>query len=150
MAVCLERPRAWYFLQLSSLVCVALGQPAFFPLMGVLASSIGFALHLRALDLSQSRWEPFFWFFLVQLFQLSWMSSIRYQGTAFLLVYALLAAGMGLQFMFFANKVHETRVLRPFAVFSLAAFGVLLEWSRVFLFCGFTFNFIGEIGRAHV
>ncbi len=136
----------FFLTQLLSAAVVGLGQPAHYSFLGILISSIGFAVHWRSLDGFSSKTAErvsFFWFFIVQLFQLSWMTAIEYQGFCFLLVYFGLAAGMALQFAFFTRQIHRMSSLSYKAILMLSSCWVLLEWSRLYFFCGFSFNFLG-------
>lgn len=129
---------------LSGLI-IAFGQPAWSPVLCNGAAVGGFALfwlsihHLSKRAQFLSAWG---WFFCVQLVQLSWLTSTEYQGTYILFVYGALALGLGLQW------ACVTRFLllsdRSFsAIFSAAGLWVLLEWSRLWVLCGFSWNPIG-------
>lgn len=136
------------FLPLVSGFCVALGQPAFFPVLGLLASAIGFSLFWRALDsISENKIfrASFGWFFLVQLVQLSWLVSLEYQGTYILILYVGLSAGMALQFAFLTKKLWKTPCLDGVALLALTGLWTLFEWMRLYVFCGFAFNFVGVL-----
>lgn len=125
---------------------VALGQPAWFPVFGLFASSICFAVHWKGLDSltrPQVRWISFSWFFLIQLVQLSWLTAIEYQGFYILFVYVLLAAAIGAQFSFLTGRLNKQSNLDIFTVFSIAALWTILEWMRLHVLCGCAFNFVG-------
>ncbi len=124
----------FFLTQLLSVAVVGLGQPAHYCFLGVLASSIGFAIHWRSLDgfpLKTAGRVSFFWFFIIQLFQLSWMTAVEYQGFCFLLVYLGLAAGMALQFAFLTRQIHRASSLSCRSIVMISSCWVLLEWSRV-------------------
>ncbi len=132
--------------QLVSLLIVGFGQPAVWPLLAPLASSVGLALHWRGLDYLSDRIArkiSFFWFFVVQLIQLSWMSAIEYQGPFFLLVYIGLSLALGWQFSFLTFQMRKVSFLSFGSIFMLSAIWVCMEWCRHYFFCGFTFNFLG-------
>lgn len=130
-----------------SLFCVGFGQPAWIPFLGPLAASLGYAFFWISLErvvvLRRKFWIAAFWFFLVQLVQMSWMASTKYQGLYIVLVYLLLSAVLGLQFGWITRFVCFCSPLSLRSVFAIAAFATLSEWLRLFLFCGFTFNFAG-------
>lgn len=127
-----------------SLVLVALGQPARFPLCGILASCSGFALIFQSIASARS---PFlvgaFWFATVQAIQLSWMTSIQFQGYYILAVYLVIALLLGCQFGWLCLQIPRSGVLSPRRLLYCAAFWTLMEWLRLFFLCGFSWNPIG-------
>lgn len=132
---------------LLSFLCVGFGQPAWIPFAGPLAASLGYALFWVSLDqvvvLRRRFWIAALWFFLVQLVQISWMASTKYQGLYIVAVYLLLSIVLGLQFGWITKFVFFCPTLSLRSVFAIAAFATLSEWLRLFFFCGFTFNFAG-------
>jgi len=130
-----------------SYILVSLGQPAWMPVCGPIAAALGYALFWMFLDSNVSKakrlYFSFFWFFSVQLIQLSWLTSIKYQGLYILAVYLLLCGLMGFQFAFLTRVLFSRNSLKISTAVSVAALGILLEWSRLFIFCGFSFNFSG-------
>ncbi|HEX2580185.1 MAG TPA: apolipoprotein N-acyltransferase [Rhabdochlamydiaceae bacterium] len=124
-----------------SWLIVAFGQPAWSPWLSPLAACIGYALFWRVaanIPLSKKRfWTACAWFAAVQLIQLSWMTSTDFQGFYILFVYLAVALWLGLQFgltTLFIDKI-------PMA--ATAALWTLLEWSRLFVLCGFSWNPVG-------
>lgn len=135
-------------LQVLSGVMVALGQPAFFPALGLLASIMGFSLFWKSLDLMNSNKSfkvSFIWFFLVQLIQLSWLVSLEYQGFYILILYVFLSAGMALQFACLTFILWKSFRLESPTLLAIAALWTLFEWSRFYVVCGFAFNCIGVL-----
>jgi apolipoprotein N-acyltransferase len=127
-------------------VGTALGLPSNFAFLGLFASSICFALHwkgLQSLSQSQVRWISFTWFFLIQLIQLSWMSSIDYQGIYILFVYGGLCAAIAAQFSFLTGRLLKIGRLTKRHVLFFSALWTLFEWIRLKVLCGFAFNFVG-------
>ncbi|MBM3198501.1 MAG: hypothetical protein FJZ58_04510, partial [Chlamydiae bacterium] len=139
---------------LGSGILAALGQPALYPLAGALFACLGIALHWKGLDglsIRTARRVSFLWFFLVQLFQLSWLTAIEYQGVFILGVYVLLAAGMAWQFAFLTKILqNRSRVLSWLSIGYLSACWVGLEWMRLYVLCGFAFNFLGIALGCHL
>ncbi len=124
-----------------SWLIVALGQPAWSPWLAPLAACIGYALFWRvAADIPFSKkrfWTATAWFSAVQLIQLSWMTSTDFQGFYILLVYFAVALWLGLQFglvTLFIDKI---------PMVATAALWTLLEWTRLFVLCGFSWNPVG-------
>jgi apolipoprotein N-acyltransferase len=117
---------------------VALGQPAWMAWLAPVAAIGGYALFWHmACKIPPSKKRFFLatgWFALVQLLQLSWMTSIEFQGGYILVVYALLAVGLGLQFGVLTHFVDRIPLLAS------ASLWALMEWSRLYVLCGFTFN----------
>lgn len=117
------------------------------PFLSLLSSACGFALFWISLFSVKRRFlYGALWFACVQLVQLSWFASPRYQGMYILFVYVGLSVGLGIQFgvltLVFPKK--------PPVIFSrclgIAALWTLMEWSRLHVLCGFAWN---PIGLAH-
>ncbi|MBS0615075.1 MAG: apolipoprotein N-acyltransferase [Verrucomicrobia bacterium] len=126
---------------LISFLLVAFGQPAFSSFCSLVAASLGYALIWKALTPLPSKKHRFYaataWFFAVQLVQLSWMTSIEFQGLYILGVYAGLSLGLGLQFGLLSQWVDR------FPHIAVAALWTIFEWVRLFLLSGFTWNPVG-------
>lgn len=124
------------FLSLTSLFIVAFGQPARSPLLGIFAACIGYALFWRVLLCYENSKKRFFlsayWFTAVQLIQLSWM--ISHPFYYILGPYFIFAALQGVQFGLIGLFITPQNISRIVKILSIAAFWVLMEWSRLF-FC---------------
>ncbi len=83
------------------------------------------------------------WFTCVQLVQLSWMTAIEFQGFYILFVYALVALGMGCQFGLLTVCIPASGKIPFLRILSCAALWTVMEWSRLFIACGFSWNPIG-------
>jgi len=151
-SVCLPLsvPFQWMF-SLFAFFLVAFGQPAWLPWNGLIAAVFGFALFWRVLLAYPLPWQRFclatLWFTAVQLVQLSWFTSHPY-GYIYG-VYAFLSIGVGIQFGLLALLIRPEiftppSVLRPLWNFLLiAAAWVVLEWSRLLIFSGLSWNPVG-------
>ncbi|MDN3507521.1 MAG: hypothetical protein P0S94_01215, partial [Simkaniaceae bacterium] len=131
-----------YFLILSSWVIVAFGHPYMSLTATFLASCIGYALFWRGIAAVKSRRSRFLagglWMVAVQMVQLSWMCSIKYQGIYIIFVYLGVAIWFGLQsglFVAFFDHLSSKKDLIAFA-----GLWTLFEWSRLFFLSGFPFN----------
>lgn len=133
------------FIFIISLCVVAFGQPAKVPWLCPFSAAIGIALFLslftplsnRPLSSRKERfWTAAAWFSGVQLLQLSWMTSIEYQGYYILFVYLILAALLGLQFGLITALLPK-KPLRWLHIFSLSALWTILEWSRTCFYAAF-------------
>ncbi len=138
--------RNYSFFALSFIV-IAFGQPSKAPILCILAATCGFSLFwlsLEGVERSVHKFlNAFCWYFLVSSVQLSWMTAIQYQGIYILIVYALLNALLALQFALLTLWVirsHEHSILQAAAI---ACAWALMEWSRMWIFCGFTWNPVG-------
>jgi apolipoprotein N-acyltransferase len=129
-----------------SLCIVALGQPARVYWLCPIAAAVGYALLFGSFSKESSRkrrfWLSALWFASVQAIQLSWMTSIDYQGYYILFVYLFLCCILGLQFGLFCALLPQRR-MQIGDVFVFSAFWTLLEWSRVHIACGFSWNPVG-------
>ena len=145
--------RTWYksryFLHFFLSLCiVALGQPARIGWLGAVAAFFGFALFFLSLPLPFSRLQKFLsgtaWFAMIQLVQLSWMTSIEFQGYYILFVYFFLSLWLGCQFgllTIFVSNGEEKISIRN--ILFCASLWTLMEWSRLLILCGFSWNPIG-------
>ena len=130
---------------ISSLLLVGFGQPAFSPWLSLLASFFGFALFWRII-VGLEKWKRRFWisalwFFCVQLIQLSWMVSHPY--FYIYAVLALIASFMGLQFGLLGILLERKRLEKLSYILALAGFWTIMEWCRLFILSGFSFNPVG-------
>lgn len=128
-----------------SFLLVALGQPAFIGVFGLIAACCGLALFWRAL-LEISSWKKrlviaTLWFTLVQYVQFSWVLSHPYYYIyPVLVIYGLL---IGTQFGLTSLFVNKLNLKHYWFGPVLAAIWTLMEWGRLFLFTGFSWNPIG-------
>jgi len=134
------------FLILSFLI-VAFSQPAWIGYLGILASSLGYFLFWFSIYRIKSTKLKialsFVWFFFVQAIWLSWFTSTKYQGKLIFIVYVSLLVWFAIEFsiisyIFFKNKKLEFK-----KIFLLASIWTVLEWSKLFIMCGFPFNQVG-------
>lgn len=130
-----------YLYFLISFVIVAFGQPAWSSWLSPFAATVGYALFWKgatAFSFSKKRfWLSTMWFSLVQLVQLSWMSTLEFHGIYIVLIHIALSFWLGLQFgavTLFIDKI---------PMMATAALWTLLEWSRLYVLCGFSFNPLG-------
>ncbi len=125
---------------------VAFGQPARSPQLGIIAAACGFALFwmsVRHVDRKQRFWISASWFFCVQLIQLSWFTSIEYQGYYILCVYVCLCLFLALQFGLITDFFFAQSPIGMMRILACASMWTLMEWSRLFVICGFSWNPIG-------
>lgn len=130
-----------------SFVIVAFAQPAWISWLGPIAAMAGYAFFWKAAQSFHSSFRVFIlsvlWFAAVQLVQLSWMTSIKYQGFYILVLYGFLALALGVQFGLLSLVVLSKASLKFSKICAVAALWTLLEWSRFFVLCGFSFNCVG-------
>jgi apolipoprotein N-acyltransferase len=127
-----------------SFFLVAFGQPSWLPWLAPIAAFMGFALFWSSLYPFQSKFLRFalatFWFTAVQLIQLSWMTSIEYQGVYMLFGYFWLASWLGVQFGLLTCLLPKEGGITFGRILGLASLWTLFEWSRFFFLCGFSWN----------
>jgi apolipoprotein N-acyltransferase len=130
-----------------SLGVIALGQPARLGWLGAIAAVAGFTLFFSTLPTRQTKLKRFIsgaaWFGAVQLIQLSWMTSIEFQGYYVLILYSLLALGLAAQFGLLTLVVPADGKIQISKVLFCAALWTLMEWLRLFFLCGFSWNPVG-------
>lgn len=132
-------------LSILSFIVVALGQPAFVWWLGPVAATVGFTLFwMTTIDVEDSSvrfWRGSFWYFTVQLVQLYWFTSHPY---AYIYpLYLLLSVMMGLQFGLITRFVTKENLVSAKAVIGITALWVLMEWGRLFILSGFSWNPVG-------
>lgn len=134
-----------FLLQLiASFLIVALGHPSFLPWLAPFAAGIGYALFWNVVfPIPFFRWRftsATIWYAAIQAVQLCWMTAIEYQGIYILCVYGLLCLLLGIQFGLLTAFLPRFKELSVFRIVALTSFWVLLEWSRYYFFCGFSWN----------
>lgn len=140
--------RAEVFLQgLISFLIVAFGQPTFAPWLGPISAVLGYALFWRAIRIYPFRmqrfWRGFAWYSSISLVQLSWMTSIEYQGIYILGVWLGLCIWLGVQFGLLTLLIPYNRQLSWSRILAIASAWTLLEWSRYHVICGYSWNLSG-------
>jgi apolipoprotein N-acyltransferase len=133
---------------LVSLGVVALGQPALFPLLAPIAAVCGYALIWRVLlavpTRAQRFWVATLWYSGVQGIQLFWLTSLtdEYRGGLILAGYGILTVWLGVQFgllsLFLPGK-KEDKLSIPL-ILAITSCWTLIEWSRLYILCGFSLN----------
>jgi len=125
---------------LSSFLIVAFGQPAWLGFLSPLAAILGYAAFWYTFkEYGQRIIISFFWFCFVQAVQLSWMTSIKYQGPYILLVYLFLLIWLSSQFAILTYFVYSRKVTVLNGVF-VSSIWTILEWSRLYFISGFSWN----------
>lgn len=128
---------------LSSFFIVALGQPAWVGFLSPLAAILGYAVFWYTFndhEKIQSKIKiSFFWFLFVQSVQLSWMTSIKYQGPYILLVYLFVLIWLSLQFAVLTYFVYSRKITILNGIF-VSSIWTILEWSRLYFISGFSWN----------
>jgi apolipoprotein N-acyltransferase len=132
---------------LLSLLIVALGQPARFGWLSALAAALGFTLFFGTIPKRWNRKKRFLlgaaWFAAVELIQLSWMTSIEFQGYYILAIYVFLVCGLACQFGLLTLYIPAEGSISIFKLLACAALWTMMEWLRLFFMCGFSWNPIG-------
>ena len=127
---------------------VALGQPDRGILFPLLSYAIGYSTFFYLLKQRETKKErikiAFFWSFGVNLFQLSWLSTTYYHGIGIFFVYLIVVCLFALPFALLFGWGLSKRISLNKIVFLTSAW-TMIEWSRLFYFCGFPFNPVGLV-----
>lgn len=131
-----------------SFFLVAFGQPAWSTWFSLLTALGGYALFWKgALEITSLKprfFVAWIWYACVQAVQLSWMTSLQYQGPYLLLIYGLLLILLGLQFAglthFFLKRGGQKVSFCFRDILFAASFWTWMEWIRLFWVSGFTWN----------
>lgn len=137
----------FYFLWLISWIVVAFGQPSWSLILSPISSICGYSLFwLTLAKIPEKKLRFFhacFWFMCVQAIQLSWMTATAYHGFYIIFVYLVVLVWFGVQFGCLTVCFPSNLQLSFSDCFVLSGLWTLMEWSRLFVFCGFPFNFSG-------
>lgn len=136
-----------------SFAIVAFGQPSWHAWLAPVAAIVGYALFWRVLLNFNSKlsrfWVGSIWFTCVQLIQLSWMTSIEFQGIYILFAYFWLASWLGFQFGLLSLLIPKEGPIKASRLLAIASLWTLFEWSRFYFLCGFTWSPSGLALTAH-
>lgn len=126
----------------------AFSHPVFFPSLAILGSTLPLALFWFALFRKERAKKQVFyfstlWFSSIAAVQLSWMTSWEYQGAYIFLIYAFFSLLIGIQFGLLTVVLSYLKDQPAAAIGFLPPFWVFFEWSRLFWFSGFTWNYLG-------
>ncbi|MBA2367399.1 MAG: apolipoprotein N-acyltransferase [Candidatus Protochlamydia sp.] len=134
-----------YLLLGLSFLLVAFGQPVWAWWTGLLSAAAGFALFWRVLLPISSKKERFCiamgWYAGVQMVQLGWFASHPYAyiyGVMFFCAWL-----MGSQLGLIALWIQPSSLKKLPVLFALASLWTLLEWTRLFILSGLSFNPVG-------
>lgn len=138
-----DKVQHWLSFALSLLI-VGFGQPARSTILGVVAAGCGYALFFTCLRKGQKSTYRFFtgalWYFFVQMIQLSWMTSIEFQGYYILWVYAGVCFLLSLQWGALTLLIPREGEVPLYRMLSIASAWTLMEWLRLLPLCGFTWS----------
>jgi len=125
-----------------SFLIVGFGQPAWSHLASVLSALFGYALLGIVLFDEPKPLNRFLiaglWYTAVQLVQLSWF--IAHPYNYIYIVYIGMSVLLGIQFGFIGSLINRKRLESIFFIVGLASLWVILEWSRLFILSGFSWN----------
>lgn len=136
-----------FFLFICSIFVIAFGQPVRSTILSILAAACGYALFFYSCNSLSSRkgvfWASTIGFSLIQLVQLSWMTSIEFQGFYIVGVYVALACLLGFQFGLLSLLIPLNNLLSLRQIVTIASVWTLMEYSRLLPLCGFSWNPVG-------
>lgn len=143
-----EDTRTQRLLKLSiSWIAVAFGLPHWFSSLGIVAAGVAYAIYWSVMlsypERRQRFWLSFTWFGTAQLVQLSFFSAYDFQGYYIFIIWFALSALFAAQFGLMSLFVTRANCSRPKRCLVLAAFWVLMEWSRLIPFTGFPWTSMG-------
>lgn len=125
-----------------SFLIVAFGQPAWSHLAATLAALFGYALIGIVLLDEPKPLNRFLiagiWYTAVQLVQLSWFMAHPY--AYIYIVYVGMSLILGIQFGIVGSLMTRRRLDSIASIVALASLWVILEWGRLFILSGFSWN----------
>lgn len=125
-----------------SFVIQAFGQEDFIPFLAPLASFLGFALFWESSLFFEKTKQRFYaallWFFLVQLVKLLWVASPEHLGPWIIFFYFFASLFIAFQFALVCLLIKKE--MNWFYIFMVASLFTLMEYSRVHILMGFTWN----------
>ncbi|MEX1012944.1 MAG: apolipoprotein N-acyltransferase [Waddliaceae bacterium] len=128
-----------------SFLLVAFGGPVWVPSLSLLAACVGYALFWYTLLDFESKstrfWMGLSWFASVQLVQLSWF--ISHPFLYIVILWIVLSLAVGAQFGLLSILITKERMQSIRGPFLIASIWVLMEWSRLFLLSGYSWNPVG-------
>jgi len=129
-----------------SFVIVAFCQPAWFSYLGFFAF-LGYLLFWFSIYDLKSNFKKnalaFIWFFFVQSIQLSWLTSTKYQGNLIFIVYFFLMSWFAIEFAIISYIALKDEMITYTKIFFVSSLWCILEWSKLFIMSGFSFNQVG-------
>lgn len=131
-----------YLLSFLSFLIVGFGQPVFSSVLSLAAAFFGYALFFKVLlDIPSAKnrfWAGYSWFTAVQMVQLSWLLTHPYWYIY--AVHFVFASIYGLQFGIFSLFMIRTNLDSLLKLLGLASLWTLIEWSRLFVLSGLSWN----------
>ncbi|MDR3624032.1 MAG: apolipoprotein N-acyltransferase [Chlamydiales bacterium] len=138
---------SFFFLVIVSFVLVAFGEPAWFPLLAPIAATVGYALFWKAMLQKPSRAYRFslatFWFASIFAVHLSWMTTTAFVGASILILYFILIFAIGVQFGLLSLLIPFNKQLSLSRILFISGVWVFMEYSRLFVLSGFSWNPVG-------
>ena len=134
-----------------SLLIVGFGQPVWSSWSSLIAATCGYALFWICIlkrSGSQRFWLSTIWMASVQLIQLFWL--ISHPFLYIYSVYFFFACGIGMQFGLIGLCLTPQRLHSILGMFAIAGLWTLMEWARLFILAGFTWNPVGLSLTAHL
>ncbi len=126
---------------------VARAQPDWSPFACVLTSCLGYALFWKGALTFPKKSSRFglsvLWFGALSAIHLNWFFADRYMGGYIYLFLAILFFGLGVQFALMTLLIGDPKQLKGWAMLGLSGGWALLEWSRLFILSGYSFDPIG-------
>lgn len=135
-----------------SFFIVAGAQPDISSLLCVIASIGGFALFWKSLSHFQKARSRFFlsfiWFFGVEAVHLSWFAADEYVGNFIYLFLFLALSVLGTVFALFSLWITGLKTLTLKRILAITGLWTLLEWGRLFVLSGFSWDPLGLLMTA--
>lgn len=136
----------WLLIAFSFLI-VSFGQPAFVPWLGLAAAICGYALFWLGVRTFKGVMTRFLvaalWFTGTHMIQLSWMTVDELHGFYIWVTWAGLSILVGLEFGLLTLLIPKRGEYGLLRVLLVPAAWTLLEWGRLYIFSGYTFNPVG-------
>jgi len=132
---------------LFSFLIVVCAQPDWSPIACFLTSTVGYALFWKGMLYFRNKASRFliaiFWFGLISITHLSWLSADRYVGFYIYFLILFLFLSLGIQFGLVSLLVCDAQKMGILRILAISGTWTLMEWTRLFFLSGYSWDPVG-------